>query len=194
MVDIVAHSFHPQLRATVIDADMPLCCAVLCSSLHIAQSRRSHLSSLSAAVAARCYGLSSVVQTFSAGTEATAFYPSAVAALESVGFGVGVELDEGGTNPVYTVDLNGGRSDADAGAAVADGREVGSAAVAAVSGDGEAQTGPDGGGGSKIRCWSKAYTGKLVFRGISLRPIGSAWVALLFATAQVKTAAIKHHL
>ena len=144
-------------------------CALLCSSLHIAQSRRSHLSSLSAAVAARCYGLGSVVQTFSAGTEATAFYPSAVAALESVGFGVSVELDEGGTNPVYTVDLNGGRSDAGAGAgagAVADGREVGSAAVAAVSGDGEAQTGPDGGGGSKIRCWSKAYTGKLVSRAL----------------------------
>lgn len=62
-------------------------------------SRRSHLGQLWAAVAAAYYGVGGV-QTFSGGTEATAFNPRAVAALQRAGF----KLEAGeGTNPHYAV-------------------------------------------------------------------------------------------
>ncbi|MEL7160862.1 MAG: DUF481 domain-containing protein [Bacteroidota bacterium] len=62
-------------------------------------SRRSHLGQIWAAVAAAYYGLERV-QTFSGGTEATAFNPRAVAALERAGFRV---ENPGGENPHYRV-------------------------------------------------------------------------------------------
>jgi arsenate reductase len=63
-------------------------------------SRRSHLSQIWAAAAAAFYGIEQVVNTFSGGTEATAFYPSAVQAIERAGFQV---QNPGGDNPHYEV-------------------------------------------------------------------------------------------
>ncbi|NNJ27679.1 protein-tyrosine-phosphatase [Alienimonas chondri] len=62
-------------------------------------SRRSHLGQLWAAVAATHYRVSGV-ETFSGGTEATAFNPRAVAALQRAG--VQIESDDAETNPRYT--------------------------------------------------------------------------------------------
>lgn len=61
-------------------------------------SRRSHMAQLLGLAAARRKGLP--VQTFSGGTEVTAFNPRAVAALRRVGFEIG---DGAGENPHYTV-------------------------------------------------------------------------------------------
>ena len=62
-------------------------------------SRRSHLAQIWAAVAAAYYGLDGI-ETYSGGTEATAFNPRAVAALERAGFQI---EDPGGENPRYSV-------------------------------------------------------------------------------------------
>lgn len=62
-------------------------------------SRRSHLSQLWAATAAWHFGLDHV-RTYSGGTEATAFNPRAVAAVERAGFQV---VKPEGKNPVYEV-------------------------------------------------------------------------------------------
>lgn len=62
-------------------------------------SRRSHLAQIWAATAAYYYGIPAV-QTFSGGTEATAFNPRAVAAIKRAGF----QLETGeGDNPIYTI-------------------------------------------------------------------------------------------
>lgn len=63
-------------------------------------SRRSHLSQIWAAAAAAFYGIEDSVQTYSGGTEATAFYPSAVDAIERAGFKI---KNPGGDNPHYEV-------------------------------------------------------------------------------------------
>lgn len=63
-------------------------------------SRRSHLSQIWAATAAAHYGVPRV-ETFSGGTEATAFNPRAVAAVQRAGFRV--EKADDGTNPRYGV-------------------------------------------------------------------------------------------
>ena len=60
-------------------------------------SRRSHLAQIWAQVAAHHYGLENI-ETYSGGTEATAFNPNAVAAIERAGFRV---ENTGGTNPRY---------------------------------------------------------------------------------------------
>jgi arsenate reductase (thioredoxin) len=64
-------------------------------------SRRSHLSQIWAQTAAAYYGIDGVV-TYSGGTEATAFNPRSVKALQQLGF---VITDDGlgSTNPVYDV-------------------------------------------------------------------------------------------
>ncbi len=64
-------------------------------------SRRSHLSQIWAQVAAEFYGLTGV-KTFSGGTEATAFNPRAVAALQRCGLKI-VADDPTATNPRYSV-------------------------------------------------------------------------------------------
>lgn len=62
-------------------------------------SRRSHMSQLWAAAAAGYYGLKNV-ETYSGGTEATAFNPRAVSAMQRAGF----EVQAGpGDNPHYQV-------------------------------------------------------------------------------------------
>jgi protein-tyrosine-phosphatase len=63
-------------------------------------SRRSHLAQIWAATAAEYFSVTGV-ETFSGGTEATAFNPRAVAAVERAGFLVEKEIN--GANPVYLV-------------------------------------------------------------------------------------------
>jgi len=63
-------------------------------------SRRSHMSQLWASVAAVRYRLDHI-ETFSGGTERTAFNPRAVSALERAGFEI--EIAEAGDNPKYLV-------------------------------------------------------------------------------------------
>ncbi|NBC67316.1 MAG: protein-tyrosine-phosphatase [Bacteroidetes bacterium] len=62
-------------------------------------SRRSHLARIWTAVAASHYGLNDI-ETYSGGTEATAFNPRAVTALERAGFQI---ENTGGKNPRYKV-------------------------------------------------------------------------------------------
>ncbi len=64
-------------------------------------SRRSHLSQIWAQVAAEYYHLRGV-ETFSGGTEATAFNPRAVAALQRCGLKI-VPVDSNSSNPRYQV-------------------------------------------------------------------------------------------
>lgn len=64
-------------------------------------SRRSHLSQIWAQVAAEYYGLVGV-ETFSGGTEATAFNPRAVAAMQRCGLKI-VADNPAATNPHYSV-------------------------------------------------------------------------------------------
>ena len=62
-------------------------------------SRRSHLAQIWTAVAANHYGIQQI-ETYSGGTEATAFNPRAVAALKRAGFRI---ENPGGENPKYQV-------------------------------------------------------------------------------------------
>lgn len=119
-------------------------------------SRRSHLAAVSAAVAARCYGLpGDAVETFSAGTVATAVYPSAVASMKRAGFVVTIESEDVGgnakkMNPLYAVSF-GAKSDSERGSSgSAAASEEDAAAVAAGT---STSTSTD-----TMRCWSKAYT------------------------------------
>ncbi len=68
-------------------------------------SRRSHISQLWAQAAAYYYGLQNV-QCFSGGTEATAFNPRAVTAMQKAGFDI--QTFKGGDNPVYHVTVAAG--------------------------------------------------------------------------------------
>jgi protein-tyrosine-phosphatase len=64
-------------------------------------SRRSHLGQLWAAAAARYYGVDAV-ETFSGGTEPSAFNPRTIAALQRAGFTV-EKRDDAADNPHYAV-------------------------------------------------------------------------------------------
>lgn len=64
-------------------------------------SRRSHLSQIWAQVAAEYYGLAGV-ETYSGGTEATAFNPRAVAAMQRCGLKIVAEVPSD-SNPRYNV-------------------------------------------------------------------------------------------
>jgi arsenate reductase (thioredoxin) len=63
-------------------------------------SRRSHISQIWAQTAAAHYGVPNVI-AYSGGTEATAFNPRAVKAMEDAGFKIKKTTE--GTNPVYEV-------------------------------------------------------------------------------------------
>ena len=65
-------------------------------------SRRSHLAQIWTTVAANYYN-NQQIQTYSGGTEATAFNPRAVAALERAGF---IIQNSGGENPKYSVQFD----------------------------------------------------------------------------------------
>jgi arsenate reductase len=63
-------------------------------------SRRSHIAQIWAQTAAHYYGIKNV-DTFSGGTEATAFNPRAVLAMRQAGFDINKKQE--GVNPVYEV-------------------------------------------------------------------------------------------
>jgi arsenate reductase (thioredoxin) len=63
-------------------------------------SRRSHLGQVWLQTAAFYYGIPNI-ETYSGGTEATAFNPRAVKALENIGFLI--EEEANGSNPIYWV-------------------------------------------------------------------------------------------
>jgi arsenate reductase len=63
-------------------------------------SRRSHISQIWAQTAAQYYGISNVL-CYSGGTEATAFNPRAVKAMQEAGFDIQAFKD--GSNPMYRV-------------------------------------------------------------------------------------------
>ena len=63
-------------------------------------SRRSHFGQIWAKVAATYYGFNNV-ETYSGGTEATAFNPNAIKAIETIGFTV--KNEDGKPNAVYSV-------------------------------------------------------------------------------------------
>lgn len=63
-------------------------------------SRRSHLGQLWLAVAGSYYGLPKI-ETFSGGTEATAFHPNAIAAIQRIGFQAKKEAEA--KNPIYNI-------------------------------------------------------------------------------------------
>ena len=65
-------------------------------------SRRSHLGQIWAKVAATYYGFTHL-QTYSGGTEVTAFNAYAITAIEAIGFNVTKQGEN--ANPVYTVDF-----------------------------------------------------------------------------------------
>ena len=65
-------------------------------------SRRSHIGQIWLAVGALYYQLPEI-QTFSGGTEATAFNPRAVATLTKIGFHISQTKFETPTNPIYEV-------------------------------------------------------------------------------------------
>jgi arsenate reductase len=66
-------------------------------------SRRSHFGQIWARVAAEYYGIKNV-QTYSAGTEATAVHPNTVQALKSLGFEI--TSDGNTSNPLYSVSFD----------------------------------------------------------------------------------------
>ena len=66
-------------------------------------SRRSHFGQVWAKTAAFYYGTGNV-ETYSGGTEATAFNPRAVNALKDAGFEIGISL--AGDNPVYEISFS----------------------------------------------------------------------------------------
>jgi arsenate reductase (thioredoxin) len=97
----------PEQRKQVLDkvagyvqsktkSDSPVNLIFICTH----NSRRSHLSQIWAQTAAFYYGVPNV-QTFSGGTEATAFNPNAVKAMRESGFQISVAKE--GDNPLYEV-------------------------------------------------------------------------------------------
>lgn len=68
-------------------------------------SRRSHFGQIWAQVAADFYGLKKI-NTFSAGTERTAFHPNAIAALKELGFEVHADIINE-INPNYRLEYGG---------------------------------------------------------------------------------------
>ncbi len=79
-----------------IDAGKPVYLNFICTH----NSRRSHLSQLWAQAAAHFYHVKNV-SCFSGGTEATAFNPRAVKAMQDAGFNISITKE--GANPIYNV-------------------------------------------------------------------------------------------
>ncbi|MBC5994560.1 low molecular weight phosphatase family protein [Pontibacter cellulosilyticus] len=78
------------------EADQPVALVFICTH----NSRRSHISQLWAQAAAAHFSIDKVT-TYSGGTEATAFYPAAVKAMQQVGFEI--QKNEEKQNPEYKV-------------------------------------------------------------------------------------------
>lgn len=79
------------------DAQQPIRLVFICTH----NARRSHFGQIAAAWAAAYYHLDQV-ETYSGGTEATAFHPNAIEALRGLGFEVASE-DETVSNPLWEV-------------------------------------------------------------------------------------------
>jgi len=79
-----------------LTANKPIKLVFICTH----NSRRSHMAQLWAQAAATYYGMPHV-QCYSGGTEATAFHPHAVAAMQELGFAV--QHPRQSDNPVYEV-------------------------------------------------------------------------------------------
>lgn len=99
-LDLIA-AFVKERKSEAKTADLTFICT------H--NSRRSHLSQLWAATAAWSFGQDHV-RTYSGGTDATAFNPRAVAAVQRAGFNV---LTPAGMNPVYQVSFTRDRNPED---------------------------------------------------------------------------------
>jgi arsenate reductase len=84
-----------------VDSKLPVYLNFICTH----NSRRSHLSQIWAQAAAYYYNVPEVF-CFSGGTEATAFNPRAVRAMQQAGFTI--VISEDGTNPVYDVKYTSG--------------------------------------------------------------------------------------
>lgn len=84
---------------TKFDSNQPIQLLFVCTH----NSRRSHLGQVWSAVAAAYYHIENI-QTFSGGTEATAFNPNAINALRLTGFEIKTEKD--GLNPHYKVQFD----------------------------------------------------------------------------------------
>lgn len=108
-VQALTQSFHliPEERKPILqslasfvqqkrDAAEPVLLVFICTH----NSRRSHISQIWAQTAAAYYGVSDV-RSYSGGTEATAFNPRAVRALQQAGFRI--ESSATGPNPRYSV-------------------------------------------------------------------------------------------
>ncbi|MEM6724426.1 MAG: protein-tyrosine-phosphatase [Bacteroidota bacterium] len=90
-LDQIANYLHQHL----VDTDQQLASIiVICTH----NSRRSHMGQLWLQIAAAYYGIKGL-QTYSGGTEATAFHPNAVKAMQTLG--VQIEVEQFGANPVY---------------------------------------------------------------------------------------------
>ncbi len=87
--DYLSHKFQQKATPKAI---------VICTH----NSRRSHLGQIWLAVGADYYGLPKM-ETFSGGTEATAFNHRAVAALQRIGFEIDSTEKKSPTNPIYKV-------------------------------------------------------------------------------------------
>lgn len=81
--------------------DLPIKLVYICTH----NSRRSHFGQVWSAVAASYFNIKNV-STYSGGTEATAFNPNAIAALERIGFTI--KKDGRATNPIYNVQYGDG--------------------------------------------------------------------------------------
>ena len=84
---------------TKVDKNLDINLNFICTH----NSRRSHLAQIWAQLAAEYYNINNV-KTYSGGTEATAFYKSAVKAIEEFGFDVTKIKDQ--ENPVYKISLS----------------------------------------------------------------------------------------
>ncbi|MCU0442495.1 MAG: protein-tyrosine-phosphatase [Bacteroidia bacterium] len=93
-------SMYMQLKQ---DQDLPIHLVYICTH----NSRRSHFGQVWGAVAAAYYKVKNV-STYSGGTEATAFNPNAIAALQRIGFAI--THDGRPTNPVYNIHFGDGLS------------------------------------------------------------------------------------
>ena len=85
------------------DAKSPIQLIYVCTH----NSRRSHFGQIWAAVAAEYFGVNEL-STFSGGTEATAFNPNAIQALQGLGFEI-TQMDTT-LNPKYEVDFGDSKS------------------------------------------------------------------------------------
>lgn len=91
---ILLNSFASYIQIKLSE-DTPIALNFICTH----NSRRSHISQIWMAAFAHFFGMDQIV-TYSGGTEATAFNPRAVAAMERAGFQI---ANPGGENPHYMV-------------------------------------------------------------------------------------------